>query len=128
MEEMKGILSELKAKRRPILELLKERQARHEAYQEAKDRGDYSGESELGSTRAERRAEMENRAPGMNEGNVGTDSNLTQKILNFLRKKKFTPPGQERGAPLSMKGVKDEESPLPQPLSSEEKEELKANF
>lgn len=119
MEEMSGALARLKARKRPILELLKEKQARQDAYQQALDAGDYAGESELGSTRAERRAQQEMGEEGMNEGGVGGDTNLTQKILNFLRKKKLTPVGRERGSPVSQKrpGVP---SPLPQPLSEEE--------
>ncbi len=122
-----SILAKLKGSKRPILELLKEKQARAEAYQQALDAGDYNGQSELGSTRAERRANEEMSQPGMNEGGVGGDENLTAKIINFLKAKKLRPAGLERGAPMTQrKNTAEEESPLPQPLSEEEIERRKS--
>lgn len=114
-----SLIAKLSGNKRPIAELLKEKQARYDEYNKAKEAGDYNGESELGSTTAERRADDEERAgEGMDEGNVGHDENMTQKILNFLKKRKLRPVGQERGSPISMKNV-PEASPYEQPPASD---------
>ncbi len=116
-----GILSQLRGEKKPLLQLLKEKQARAEARQAATDAGDFDGGGVLGTTRAERAAQQANGEPGMNEGGVGDEGpSLTEKIINFLKNKKAMPAGRKEAPQMK----KAEESILPQPLS----DELKANI